>query len=86
MTCSLYQTGYRVYKRSTGKFIASTGSSRDGHLCIWDWRGSAMLSRQPVHASCCLAVCFTEDGSSVITTGKEHFKASEPRRTTDTYC
>ena len=56
-----------------GKLLASTGCSSDGHMCIWDRRGGALLARQPLLAGS-LGACFTEDGSSVITTGKEHFK------------
>ncbi len=40
---------------------------------MWDWRTGTLLAKQPLHAECS-GLCFTEDGGSIVTTGKEHFK------------
>ncbi len=32
-----------------------------------------MLAKQPLKSSG-ISACFTEDGASIVTTGKEHFK------------
>lgn len=69
---------------SDGKLMASTGASYDGHLCVWEWRSGVQLARQPLNAvgggsgaggsGGGLSACFTEDGSCIVTSGKEHFK------------
>lgn len=57
--------------------LVSTGCSDDGHMGVWDWRAGLLLARQPLHASGSIRACFTEDGSCLISTGKEHFKVGE---------
>ena len=44
---------------------------------VWDWRAGLLLARQPLLVSGGIRACFTEDGSCLISTGKEHFKVGE---------
>ena len=60
-----------------GKMLVSTGCPEDGHMAIWDWRAGLLLARQPLLAGGTIRACFTEDGSCLISTGKEHFKVWE---------
>ena len=62
---------------SPGKMLVSTGCSEDGHMGVWDWRTGLLLARQPLLAGGGIRACFTEDGSCLISTGKEHFKVGE---------
>lgn len=67
--------GAVLHARRTGRLLASTGMSSDGQVCVWDWHSGSLLGKQHTRALGVTA-CFTEDGSCVVTAGKEHFKVS----------
>ncbi|KAL8121513.1 hypothetical protein AgCh_018297 [Apium graveolens] len=65
-----------------GKYLVSVGFSRDGYLCLWDWR-SGMLAAKVKASSSFTAVAsvkFTSDAKFIITAGKSHLKFWKPSK------
>jgi hypothetical protein len=60
---------------ATGRLLASVGSSYDGQLSVWDWAAGTQLARVSAQTEL-RSVSFTEDGSALVTVGKDHLKVT----------
>ncbi|KAG1663327.1 hypothetical protein FOA52_006286 [Chlamydomonas sp. UWO 241] len=69
---SLLVTFWKPARGPSWRLMATTGP-HDTSLCVWDWRAGTLLVRVSAAAGG-LNVAFSEDGGSVVTSGKEHFK------------
>ncbi|KAL3677463.1 hypothetical protein R1sor_027411 [Riccia sorocarpa] len=59
-----------------GKYLLSIGVPHDGFLCLWDWKGSVLLSKTKSTAATMLtsSVHFSSDGNFFVTGGTKHLK------------
>ncbi|KAL2652337.1 hypothetical protein R1flu_020465 [Riccia fluitans] len=59
-----------------GKYLLSIGVPHDGFLCLWDWKGGAMLVKTRSTAATLLtsSVHFSSDGNFFVTGGTKHLK------------
>ena len=60
----------------TGKHLVSVGFSRDGYICLWDWRSGMLVTKVKACSSCSSveSVGFSSDAKFIVTSGKKHLK------------
>ncbi|XP_057489788.1 uncharacterized protein LOC130775686, partial [Actinidia eriantha] len=59
-----------------GKHLVSVGFSRDGYICLWDWRSGMLVTKVKACSSCSSveSVGFSSDAKFIVTAGKKHLK------------
>ncbi|GFH15832.1 uncharacterized protein HaLaN_12139 [Haematococcus lacustris] len=64
----------RVSWSPDGRLLATTGAHYDAQLCLWDWQNGTLLAKVSAQVEV-HNLCWTEDGTALVSAGKEHLKA-----------